>query len=101
MFDRVRFARDATPLGLCSFLQLNPRVAARRGHPGLSCTTASRLEESSRVLKNSYSMSRATNLECADNGGALDFLAFSWSANPKRRRATLAAALQISFSAAC
>jgi len=50
-------------------------------------------------LKNSYSMSRATNLECADNGGALDFLAFSWSANPKRRRATLADALQISFSA--
>src|SRR5258708_5352253 len=42
-------------------------------------------------------MSRATNLECADNGGALDFLAFSGSANPKRRRATLAAALQISF----
>src|SRR5258706_14325841 len=54
----------------------------------------------SRVLENSYSMSRATNLECADNGGAVDFLAFSWSANPKRRRATLAAALQISFSAA-
>ncbi len=52
---------------------------------------------SNRVLKNSYSMSRATNLECADNGGALDFLAFSWSANPKRRRATLAAALKLVF----
>src|SRR5258706_8912768 len=52
---------------------------------------------SNRVLKNSYSMSRATNLECADNGGALDLLAFSWSANPKRCPSTLAAALQISF----
>jgi hypothetical protein len=58
-------------------------------------------QDSGRVLKNSYLMSRATNLECADNGGALDFLAFSWSLNPKRRRATIAAALQISFSAPC
>src|SRR5882672_6253270 len=50
-------------------------------------------------VENSYlARRRATNLECADSGGALDILEFSWAANPKRRRATLAAALQISFS---
>ena len=26
--------RDATLLGLCSFIRLDPRVAARRGNPG-------------------------------------------------------------------
>ena len=67
-------------------------LTGRRVRPTFDCE-----QSSSRVLKNSYLMSRATNLECADNGGALDFLAFSSSANPKRRRATLAAALQISF----
>jgi hypothetical protein len=53
------------------------------------------------VLKNSLSMAKRRNLECADKGGALDFLTFAASANLKRRRAALAAALQILFSAAC
>jgi hypothetical protein len=35
----------------------------------------------------------ATNLECADNGGALDFLAFRIE-DPKRCRAALATAVQ-------
>jgi len=35
-------ADDATPLGLGLFSQLDPRVAARRGNPGLSYITASR-----------------------------------------------------------
>jgi hypothetical protein len=55
----------------------------------------------SRLLKKYSLVSGASNLECADSGGALDFIAFSRSADPKRRRAALAAALQISFSAAC
>ncbi|HEV7681801.1 MAG TPA: DUF5700 domain-containing putative Zn-dependent protease [Pyrinomonadaceae bacterium] len=37
----------------------------------------------------------ASNLECADHDGALDFLAFLSAAYPKRRRATLAAALHM------
>jgi peptidyl-prolyl cis-trans isomerase B (cyclophilin B) len=45
MLRDVRFARDATPLGLACFLRGNPRVAARRGNPGLSGKTASRLQE--------------------------------------------------------
>jgi hypothetical protein len=35
------------------------------------------------LLKNCFRMSRATNLECADNGGALDFLALSRSGRSK------------------
>jgi hypothetical protein len=59
-------------------------------------------------------MFRATNLECADSGGALDFLALlvvseskaaSRCDHPSAAAAlvtpVLAAALQISFSAAC
>jgi hypothetical protein len=34
-------------------------------------------------------------LECADNGGALDFFAPRHLQNPKRRRTALAAALQM------
>ncbi|HEV7684633.1 MAG TPA: hypothetical protein VGO68_21165 [Pyrinomonadaceae bacterium] len=37
----------------------------------------------------------ASNLECTDNGGALDFSGFLLAAYPQRRRATLAAALQM------
>jgi hypothetical protein len=37
------------------------------------------------------------NLECADNGGALDFLTFLSVSESKAARATLAAALQIYF----
>ena len=40
---------------------------------------------------------RATNLECADGGGALGVLEFLQAMNPKRRRTALAAALQISL----
>src|SRR6266849_2630402 len=45
----VRFAQGTQPqLGLRSFRKLDPRVAAeQRGNPGLSYTTASRLEEES------------------------------------------------------
>jgi len=39
-------------------------------------------------------------LECGDSGAALDSLGFLGLANPKLRRAALAAALQICFSAA-
>jgi hypothetical protein len=40
-------------------------------------------ERPGRLLKNSYLVSRATDLECADNGGALDFLAFLWVSKSK------------------
>jgi peptidyl-prolyl cis-trans isomerase B (cyclophilin B) len=40
-----RYAADTTPLGLSHFLRGKPRVAARRGNPGLSCKTTSRFEE--------------------------------------------------------
>jgi hypothetical protein len=33
-----------------------------------------RLPKSNRLLKNRSDAARATNLECADNGGALNFL---------------------------
>jgi hypothetical protein len=44
--EHCRFAHEAQPrLGLHSFQELDPRVAALRGNPGLSYTAASRLEE--------------------------------------------------------
>lgn len=44
------FENNTTPMGLSSLLQLNPRVAARRGNPGLSYVTALRLDCSHRLL---------------------------------------------------
>jgi hypothetical protein len=54
----------------------------------------------SRLLKKSPQMKSGQNLECADNGGALDFLAF------RHRRIQSAVALRLPahskcFSAAC
>src|SRR5438270_2669085 len=43
----------------------------------------------SRLLKNAARMVEQQNLECADSGGALDFLKFSLLSNPKRCRAPL------------
>src|SRR5207247_1547465 len=48
-FDRlVRFAKEIrNPVGVVPLQPLDdPRVAPRRGNPGLSCITASRLEDS-------------------------------------------------------
>jgi hypothetical protein len=58
--------------------------------------------EPGRLLKNSSSMAKPRNLECADNGGALDFLPFCGICESKAAASpALAAALQIRFSAVC
>ena len=63
----------------------------RRDHLILLLELAAKIEASEsprRLSKKCSWISRAGNLECADNGGSLDLLAFWWSLNPKRRRPT-------------
>src|SRR5882724_6678432 len=77
-----RFGRTAMENGRDCFIWerlLKPRRKRSKSSTqkgGDFTIAALRLVCVSRVLKNPYLMSRATNLECADNGGALDLLAF-------------------------
>src|SRR6266571_7923103 len=57
------------PLGLCHLWALNPRVAARRGNPGLGCTTALRFE---RILNLRSDLSQVSS----DSQGALNSLSY-------------------------